>query len=146
METVTEQNTSSVDVNTAKVGSKSIRLPPIKPEWLKKEIAANKDFVFKYDITQEPLLNASDKYERYKVRPIRLPEIHKMYLQGLATHWTAEEMDLTQDMEDWKTKLNENEKTYIKKILVYFLSSDSALGENAILYFMKIFPRWEIQQ
>ena len=33
--------------------------------------------------------------------------------------WTAEEIDLAQDLTDWNEKLNDNEKHFIKMVLAY---------------------------
>jgi len=35
------------------------------------------------------------------------------------SNWTAEEVDLSKDIEDWKT-LNDNEQKFIKYILAFF--------------------------
>ena len=34
--------------------------------------------------------------------------------------WTAEEIDLHQDLNDWNNKLNDDEKYFIKHILAFF--------------------------
>jgi len=45
------------------------------------------------------------------------------------SNWTAEEVDLSSDMEDWKN-LNDNEKKFIKYILAFFAGSDGIVFEN----------------
>ena len=45
------------------------------------------------------------------------------------SNWTAEEVDLSKDMDDWKT-LNENEQKFIKYILAFFAGSDGIVFEN----------------
>ena len=42
----------------------------------------------------------------------------KRWRQGF---WTAEEIDLHQDLNDWNTKLNDDEKYFIKHILALSL-------------------------
>ena len=47
-----------------------------------------------------------------------------------ASFWTAEEIDLHQDLNDWNNKLNEDEKYFIKHILAFFAASDGIVNEN----------------
>ena len=43
-------------------------------------------------------------------------------------HWVPEEVDLSEDITDWKLKLNDQEKDFIKNILLLFTASDVAVG------------------
>ena len=52
-----------------------------------------------------------------------------MYKKHQASFWTAEEIDLGDDLKDWET-LNDNEKYFIKNILAFFVS---ALGTLLLL-------------
>jgi ribonucleoside-diphosphate reductase beta chain len=47
-----------------------------------------------------------------------------------ASFWTAEEIDLHQDLTDWNNKLTEDEKYFIKHILAFFAASDGIVNEN----------------
>jgi ribonucleoside-diphosphate reductase beta chain len=47
-----------------------------------------------------------------------------------ASFWTAEEIDLSQDLNDWNNKLNEDERYFIKHILAFFAASDGIVNEN----------------
>jgi ribonucleoside-diphosphate reductase beta chain len=47
-----------------------------------------------------------------------------------ASFWTAEEIDLSQDLNDWNNKLNADEKYFIKHILAFFAASDGIVNEN----------------
>ena len=47
-----------------------------------------------------------------------------------ASFWTAEEIDLSQDLNDWNNKLNNDEKYFIKHILAFFAASDGIVNEN----------------
>ena len=42
-----------------------------------------------------------------------------MYKKHVASFWTAEEIDLTADMEDWES-LNSDEKHFISHVLAFF--------------------------
>jgi ribonucleoside-diphosphate reductase beta chain len=47
-----------------------------------------------------------------------------------ASFWTAEEIDLSQDINDWNNKLNDEERYFIKHILAFFAASDGIVNEN----------------
>jgi ribonucleoside-diphosphate reductase beta chain len=47
-----------------------------------------------------------------------------------ASFWTAEEIDLSQDLNDWNNKLNNEERFFIKHILAFFAASDGIVNEN----------------
>jgi len=53
-----------------------------------------------------------------------------MYKKAEASFWTAEEIDLTQDVSDWEQKLNDNERHFIKSVLAFFAASDGIVNEN----------------
>ncbi|CAD7977117.1 unnamed protein product, partial [Amoebophrya sp. A25] len=66
--------------------------------------------------------------------PIKYPEIWEMYKQHEASFWTAEEIDLSQDMTDWD-KLSANEQHFLKHILAFFAGSDGIVLEKLNLNF-----------
>merc|ERR1712182_88863 len=51
------------------------------------------------------------------------------YKKHEAYFWTAEEIDLSQDLRDWE-KLSESEQHFIKHILAFFAASDGIVLEN----------------
>jgi ribonucleoside-diphosphate reductase beta chain len=53
-----------------------------------------------------------------------------MYKTQEMAFWTAEEIDLSQDLTDWEEKLNDDEKHYIKNVLAFFAASDGIVNEN----------------
>lgn len=83
----------------------------------------------------QELLTKENK-ERFVLFPIQYNDIWEMYKQAEASFWTAEEVDLKQDLEDWQ-KLNENEKHFIKHILAFFAASDGIVNENLAVNFLK---------
>jgi len=44
--------------------------------------------------------------------------------------WTAEEIDLHQDITDWTGKLTDDERYFIKHVLAFFAASDGIVNEN----------------
>ncbi|MFT4525343.1 MAG: ribonucleoside-diphosphate reductase beta chain [Bacteroidia bacterium] len=79
-------------------------------------------------VIDEPILQENPN--RFVLFPIQHHEIWKMYKQAEASFWTAEEIDLQQDLTDWENKLNDDEKHFIKHVLAFFAASDGIVNEN----------------
>ncbi len=76
----------------------------------------------------EPLL--TENPNRFVIFPIQHQDIWDFYKMSEASIWTAEEIDLHQDISDWENKLNDNEKHFIKHVLAFFAASDGIVNEN----------------
>jgi ribonucleoside-diphosphate reductase beta chain len=76
----------------------------------------------------EPILQQNEN--RFVIFPIQHHDIWEWYKKMEASFWTAEEIDLHQDLTDWNSKLNEDEKYFIKHILAFFAASDGIVNEN----------------
>jgi len=74
--------------------------------------------------------------ERWVLFPIKHSDIWKMYKQAEASFWTAEEIDLTIDRNDWMN-LTSNEQYFIKTILAFFAASDGLVLENLATRFIQ---------
>merc|ERR550517_618152 len=81
------------------------------------------------DDANEPLL--MENPNRYVMFPPSDNEIWDMYKKHVASFWTAEEIDLSQDQKDWP-KLNKNEQHFIKHVLAFFAASDGIVLENLL--------------
>ena len=66
---------------------------------------------------------------RFVIFPIEHNDIWEFYKQHQAAFWTAEEVDLTNDIRDWEA-LTDNEKYFIKNVLSFFAASDGIVNEN----------------
>ena len=66
---------------------------------------------------------------RFVIFPIQHDDIWEFYKNHQAALWTAEEVDLTNDIRDWNN-LTENEKYFVKNILSFFAASDGIVNEN----------------
>ena len=66
---------------------------------------------------------------RFVIFPIEHNDIWEYYKQHQAAFWTAEEVDLTNDIRDWET-LTENEQYFVKNVLSFFAASDGIVNEN----------------
>jgi ribonucleoside-diphosphate reductase beta chain len=67
---------------------------------------------------------------RFVIFPLKYNNIWEMYKTAEHSFWTAEEIDLSQDLTDWNEKLNNDEKHYIKNVLAFFAASDGIVNEN----------------
>ena len=76
----------------------------------------------------EPLLKKNKN--RFVIFPIQHHDIWEWYKKSEASFWTAEEIDLHQDLSDWANKLNDDERYFIKHILAFFAASDGIVNEN----------------
>ena len=76
----------------------------------------------------EPILEKNEG--RFVIFPIQHHDIWEWYKKSEASFWTAEEIDLHQDLTDWTSKLNDDERYFIKHILAFFAASDGIVNEN----------------
>ena len=76
----------------------------------------------------EPILKPNP--DRFVIFPIQHHDLWDWYKKQEASIWTAEEIDLHQDVTDWNEKLNDDEKYFIKHILAFFAASDGIVNEN----------------
>ena len=76
----------------------------------------------------EPILQ--ENKNRFVIFPIKHHDIWEFYKKTEASIWTAEEIDLAQDLNDWNNKLSEDERYFVKHILAFFAASDGIVNEN----------------
>lgn len=79
-------------------------------------------------ISTEPIL--MENKNRFVLFPIQHQDLWEWYKKQEASIWTAEEIDLSQDLNDWNNKLNDSERYFIKHILAFFAASDGIVNEN----------------
>jgi ribonucleoside-diphosphate reductase beta chain len=76
----------------------------------------------------EPILQ--ENKNRFVIFPIKHHDIWEWYKKMEASFWTAEEIDLSQDLNDWNNKLSDEERYFVKHILAFFAASDGIVNEN----------------
>jgi ribonucleoside-diphosphate reductase subunit M2 len=81
----------------------------------------------------EPLLKPDDS--RFVMFPIQYNDIWEMYKKQVDCFWRPEEIDLSKDLNDWKTLTND-EQHFIKMIIAFFAGSDGLVLENLAARFM----------
>jgi ribonucleoside-diphosphate reductase beta chain len=81
----------------------------------------------------EPLL--VENPDRFVLFPIEHDDIWQMYKKAEASFWTAEEIDLSQDMKDWEA-MTDDERYFISHVLAFFAASDGIVNENLAANFL----------
>jgi ribonucleoside-diphosphate reductase beta chain len=87
------------------------------------------------ELAGEPIL--SENKNRFVLYPIIHNDIWSFYKKAEASFWTAEEIDLSQDLTDWNKKLSADEQHFIKHILAFFAASDGIVNENLAENFVR---------
>ncbi len=84
-------------------------------------------------LLDEPILK--ENKDRFVLFPIEHHDIWKFYKQAEASFWTAEEIDLSQDLTDWGN-LTDGERHFITHVLAFFAASDGIVNENLAEHFV----------
>ena len=82
---------------------------------------------------KEPLLTENN--DRFVIFPIKHDDIWEFYKNAEASIWTAEEIDLSQDLKDWNN-LNDGERHFLSHVLAFFAASDGIVNENLAVNFL----------
>ena len=80
---------------------------------------------------------------RLSAFPIQHHDLWESYKLQLRSFWTAEEIDFSQDRNQWNTRLTDNERSFVKNILAFFAGADSVVAMNLMDNFFKEVPIME---
>ncbi len=69
--------------------------------------------------------------------PVEDKELYKFYDTAVRTFWTHDEIDLANDVVQWKEQLNDNERIFLSHILAFFNRSDQLVNINLGDRFLK---------
>ncbi|HRP56409.1 ribonucleoside-diphosphate reductase small subunit [Agriterribacter sp.] len=83
----------------------------------------------------ETELLLKENKDRFVILPINYPKVWEMYKKHEASFWTAEEIDLSGDLQHW-ADLNDGERHFISHVLAFFAASDGIVNENLAVNFM----------
>ncbi|KAI4345553.1 hypothetical protein L6164_012664 [Bauhinia variegata] len=82
---------------------------------------------------EEPIL--MEQTQRFCMFPVRYKQLWEMYKKAEASFWTAEEVDLSLDVQHWET-LSDSEKHFIMHVLAFFAAADGIVLENLAARFL----------
>lgn len=71
------------------------------------------------------------------LRPMKYPEFFEMYKDAIKNTWTVEEVDFSSDVTDLNSKLTESEQFLIQRLVAFFATGDSIVGNNLVLNLYK---------
>lgn len=84
---------------------------------------------------EDPLLTPS--LDRFVLHPIRYQGLWEFYKKAQASAWTAEEVDLADDLKHWSS-LTPDEQNFIEVVLSFFAASDGIVGENLLKFISEV--------
>ncbi len=71
------------------------------------------------------------------LRPMKYPVFYEMYKNAIKNTWTVDEVDFSKDTTDLHSKLNPAEKHLIGRLVAFFATGDSIVGNNLVLNLYK---------
>lgn len=71
------------------------------------------------------------------LRPMKYPVFYEMYKNGIKNTWTVDEVDFSTDVNDLHTKMSPAERHLISRLVAFFATGDSIVGNNLVLNLYK---------
>jgi len=83
--------------------------------------------------------------ERSYFKPFTYPWAYEAWLKHEQSHWLHTEVEMLQDVKDWKQKLTENEKYFLTQIFRFFTQGDIDVASAYVNNYLPLFPQPEIR-
>lgn len=71
------------------------------------------------------------------LRPMKYPIFFEMYKDAIKNTWTVDEVDFSKDINDLNNKMTPAEKHLISRLVAFFATGDSIVGNNLVLNLYK---------
>ncbi len=71
------------------------------------------------------------------LRPMKYPVYFEMFKTAIKNTWTVEEVDFSTDVTDLRTRMTPAEQHLIKRLVAFFATGDSIVGNNLVLNLYK---------
>ncbi|HXE64454.1 MAG TPA: ribonucleotide-diphosphate reductase subunit beta [Bryobacteraceae bacterium] len=71
------------------------------------------------------------------LRPMQYPVFFEMFKTAIKNTWTVEEVDFSTDVTDLRSKMKPAEQHLIKRLVAFFATGDSIVGNNLVLNLYK---------
>ncbi len=71
------------------------------------------------------------------LRPMKYPVFYEMYKNAIKNTWTVDEVDFSTDLVDLHHKMTPSEKHLINRLVAFFATGDSIVGNNLVLNLYK---------
>lgn len=85
----------------------------------------------------------SKEVQPYK--PFKYPWAYDYWYRQQKMHWLAEEVPMTEDVQDWKAKLSPQERNLVTQILRFFTVSDIEVNNCYHQHYLKVFTPIEVK-
>lgn len=71
------------------------------------------------------------------LRPMRYPQFYQHYQNAIKNTWTVDEISWVTDVADLRDKLTDSEKHVVSRLVAFFATGDSVVGNNLVLNLYK---------
>jgi ribonucleoside-diphosphate reductase beta chain len=71
------------------------------------------------------------------LRPMKYPVFYEMYRNAIKNTWTVEEVDFSTDLADLRARMTPAERHLINRLVAFFATGDSIVGNNLALNLYK---------
>jgi ribonucleoside-diphosphate reductase beta chain len=71
------------------------------------------------------------------LRPMKYPIFYEMYRNAIKNTWTVEEVDFSTDLADLRGRMTPAEQHLINRLVAFFATGDSIVGNNLVLNLYK---------
>jgi len=78
-------------------------------------------------------------------KPFRYPWAYDFWRRQQQVHWMPEEVPLGEDLKDWASKLNDQERNLLTQIFRFFTQSDIEVNDNYMERYARVFKPTEIK-
>jgi ribonucleoside-diphosphate reductase beta chain len=83
--------------------------------------------------------------ERDYFKPFNYPWAYDRWLKHEQSHWLHTEVPMSEDVKDWKTKLDTDEKYFLTQIFRFFTQSDIDVAGGYVKNYLPYFPQPEVR-
>lgn len=99
-------------------------------------------------IDNKRVINNDRTVDCNQLVPIKYRWAWNYYLDGCANHWMPTEVSMQRDIEQWKSKdgFTDDERHVIKRILGFFATAESLVGNNLVLAIYRCVDNPECRQ
>jgi ribonucleoside-diphosphate reductase beta chain len=78
-------------------------------------------------------------------KPFRYPWAYEFWRRQQQVHWIPEEVPLGEDVKDWASKLNDQERNLLTQIFRFFTQADVEVNDNYMERYARVFKPTEIK-
>ena len=83
--------------------------------------------------------------ERAYFKPFNYPWAYDAWLKHEQSHWLHTEVPMTEDVNDWKKRLNDGEKHFLTNIFRFFTQGDIDVAGGYVKNYLPYFPQPEVR-